>query len=118
MSEQHYKGSCQCGAIRFEADLDLATTYTCNCSRCQRLGSVFGFTPRSKFTLNSGEDSLSEYRFNTHQAQHQFCKICGIQPFAFSTGKDGTPMTGINVNCLDGLDPRSLTSIHADGRSF
>ena len=118
MSEQHYTGSCQCGAVAFEADLDLDSTITCNCSRCQRLGSVLTFTPRKKFRLKSGQGNLTEYLFNKNKIRHQFCETCGIETFAYAEGKDGTPMAAVNVNCLEGVDPRPLKSMHVDGRSF
>ncbi len=115
MSMMHYSGGCQCGAVSFEADADLDKTVTCNCSRCQRLGAVLTFTPKAAFTLKSGEDSLTEYRFNSMKLQHLFCKTCGIESFAYGDKPDGTSMVAVNVNCLDGVDPRALTSYHHDG---
>ncbi len=118
MATQHYSGSCQCGAVAFETDLDLDHTLTCNCSRCQRLGSVLSFTPGSAFTLKSGESALTEYTFNKQKIRHMFCKTCGIEPFAYGEMPDGSPVTAVNVNCLEGVDPRSLRSKHVDGKSF
>ena len=118
MSQNHYSGSCQCGAVTFETDVDLDSTLTCNCSRCQRLGSVLTFAPRTAFKLKSGESNLTEYLFNKNKIKHQFCKTCGIEPFAFATGKDGTPMVAVNANCLEGVDPRTLKSKHVDGQKM
>ena len=116
MATKHYLGSCQCGAVSYEADADLEQTVTCNCSRCQRLGVVLAFAPRAAFSLKSGGDNLTEYRFNTKTLQHLFCKTCGIEGFAYGNSpKDGSAMVAINVNCLDGVDPRALTSYHHDG---
>jgi hypothetical protein len=115
MATKHYLGSCQCGAVSFEADVDLDQTITCNCSRCQRLGSVLTFTSPEGFTLKSGEDNLSEYLFNSRTIHHQFCKTCGIESFAYGQKPDGTAMVAINANCLEGVDPRALTSRHFDG---
>ena len=76
---QHYTGGCQCGAVRYEVDVDLASTVTCNCSRCQRLGSVLAFTSEDKFKLLQGEEQLTEYLFNKGVIHHFFCKVCGIE---------------------------------------
>ena len=116
MPVQHYNGGCQCGAVRYEVDTDLDKTMTCNCSRCQRLGSVLSFTPRDKFKLMSGEENLTEYLFNKHKIHHPFCRTCGIQSFFHATMPDGTPVTAINANCLDGVEPRQLSSQHINGR--
>jgi hypothetical protein len=116
MATKHYLGSCQCGAVSFEADLDLDQTITCNCSRCRRLGSVLAFAPREAFLLKSGEDSLTEYRFNTKTLQHLFCKTCGIESFAYGQSPaDGSSMVAVNANCLEGVDPRALPSHSYDG---
>ncbi len=118
MTTHHYEGSCQCGAVTFEADLDLDQTITCNCSRCQRMGFVLAFTSADSFTLKSGEDNLTEFRFNHHAIQHLFCKTCGVQGFARGTAPDGSQSLAVNVNCLSGVNPRVLASKHVDGKSF
>ncbi|NVP54633.1 GFA family protein [Mycoplana rhizolycopersici] len=117
MAVAHYSGGCQCGAVSFEADADLDQTIICNCSRCQRLGSVLTFTAREAFNLKSGEDNLSEYLFNNGKVHHLFCKTCGIQSFAYGEKPDGSSMVAVNVNCLDGVNPRALSPHAYDGAS-
>jgi hypothetical protein len=117
MPDQKFTGSCQCGAVRYDVEADLSNTITCNCSRCQRLGLVLAFTPREKFDLKSGKDNLTEYLFNKKQIRHLFCEICGVQSFAYGAMPDGSLIAAINVNCLEGVDPRALKSQHVDGKS-
>jgi hypothetical protein len=117
MAMKFYEGGCQCGAVRFRCEADLDQTITCNCSRCQKLGSVLSFTLRENFTLLQGEANLSEYLFNKHVIHHQFCSTCGIESFAYGQSPDGGQMAAINANCLDGVDPRALKSHHYDGKS-
>ena len=74
-----YEGSCHCGRVAYEVEADLAKTITCNCSYCQRRGSVLAFSPATSFTLTKGEDALSEYRFNSQKIQHLFCETCGME---------------------------------------
>ncbi|MBV1705035.1 MAG: GFA family protein [Hyphomicrobiales bacterium] len=118
MAEKTYAGSCQCDRVKFEATLDLDRTVTCNCSRCQRLGWVMAFTPQAKFALTAGEGATTEFLFNKERIRHRFCPVCGIETFAYAKSPDGADVVAVNVNCLEGVDPRALTSKHVDGKSI
>lgn len=117
MAKQHYAGSCQCGAVAFEVDADLDQTMTCNCSRCQRMGFVLTFVPRADFTLIK-DGPVTEYRFHKEEIRHLFCPVCGIESHAFGRHPQMGEVVAINVNCLDGVQPRQLSSQHVDGASF
>lgn len=114
---RRYFGACHCGAVQFEASLDLSQTITCNCSYCSARGSILAFTPTAGFTLLRGDDALREYRFNKHVIAHQFCSVCGLEPFARGTLADGTPMVGVNVRTLRDVDLDSLAPAVYDGRA-
>jgi hypothetical protein len=109
-------GGCHCGAVRFEADIDLGSTVACNCSYCSKRGSILTAVPMDRFRLTAGEDRLSTYRFNRHQIDHRFCSTCGVQAFGFLAM--GEPMAAINVRCVDGIDLDALNPQPFDGRSI
>lgn len=113
-----YAGGCHCGKVRFEVEADLSQLIACNCSICQKTGSILAFAPAAKFKLVSGEDQLSDYQFNKKVIHHLFCKTCGIRSFARGTAPDGTETVAINVRCLDGIDAASLKPTPYDGRSL
>ncbi len=117
MSEKHYRGGCQCGAVSYEVDVDIDAAITCNCSRCKPMGFVLAFTPPAKFDLQSGRENLSEYLFNNKQIRHLFCSTCGVESFAYGKTPDGNEMVAVNVNCLQGVNPRALQTKQYDGAS-
>jgi len=116
MSEQRYRGGCQCGAVAYEVTADLDSTITCNCSRCKPMGFVLTFVPRDKFALLAGEDATTEYRFNSRKIDHRFCSTCGVESFAYGE-QNGQPIVAINANCLAGVDARALDPTAYDGAS-
>ncbi|GIK36092.1 MAG: hypothetical protein AMXMBFR45_03840 [Gammaproteobacteria bacterium] len=107
-----YTGSCHCGAVRFEADLDLAqSSFRCNCSICRRNRFWPAIATPDHFRLLAGQELLTEYRFHSRKNQHFFCRICGVR--AFGVGND-TPigqMVGVNIGCLEGLTEEELSRI-------
>lgn len=118
MAEKHYAGGCQCGAVAYEVDVDLDTAITCNCSRCKPMGFILAFTSPDKFDQKSGDGATIEYLFNEHKIHHRFCSTCGVQSYAVGKVPGGGEMVAINVNCLDGVDPRALDPQPVDGASF
>ena len=77
-----HTGGCHCGAIRFQVLAPKRLhVYNCNCSVCHKKQNKHFIVPKSKFTLLQGEEYLTTYTFNTHQAKHTFCKTCGVQSF-------------------------------------
>ena len=110
-------GGCHCGAVRYEVEAALDKGVTCNCSICQAKGTVLAFAPASSFRILEGEDSLTEYRFNTNRIAHLFCAICGVQPFSRAVAPDGTPTVAINLRTVDGIDLDAVATQQFDGRS-
>jgi hypothetical protein len=119
MSEtKTYAGGCHCGKVRYEVELDLQKpVISCNCSICNRVGSLLTFVPATSFKLLSGEETLTDYQFNKHVIHHVFCRVCGIKSFARGKGRDGSDTVAINARCLDGVDIATLNVMAYDGKS-
>ncbi len=113
-----FKGSCHCGQIAFEVEGTLNEVMECNCSICERRGSLHWFVPRSQLRLLTPESNLSTYTFGKHRIQHRFCARCGIHPFGEGTDPKGQAMAAINVRCLDAVDLAALKVSQFDGRSL
>lgn len=88
MSVKTYQGSCHCGAVRFEADLDLADgSNRCNCSYCAKARAWFAVAKGAeRFRLLDGS-GVSEYRWTPQDRAgphltFSFCRTCGVRTFA------------------------------------
>ena len=104
MTVSKHTGSCHCGAVRYQVELDTESeSIVCNCSMCGRSGTILQFVSPAAFTLEQGEHALADYQFNKKNVHHLFCKTCGIKPFARGTGPNG-PTIAINMRCLEDVD--------------
>ena len=104
-----YQGSCHCGAVRLEADIDLAQgTIKCNCSICFKTRTWLAGVPASDFRLLTDEKLLGDYQFGKKTIHHRFCTKCGVRPFSQASDPKGKKLYAVRVNCLDGVDPKEL----------
>lgn len=105
-----YTGSCHCGEIRFEVDLDLREgTGKCNCSICRKQRAWNAFVSPQDFHLVQGEEFLRDYQFGRKSGHHPFCKQCGIRPFRRGYIEElGGDFVAINLAVLDNVVPQEL----------
>ncbi len=110
-SIESYKGSCHCGAVTFEVQMEggLANPRHCNCSLCRRKGTVMETLTADRFTLVTGEEKLSLYQWNTKKAKHYFCKVCGI--YTHHQRRIDSNQFGFNVGCLNDVDPFGFENV-------
>lgn len=113
-----HHGSCHCGRIEFEVEGEISNALACNCSICQRKGSLLWFAPRAGLQLLTPESAASTYTFNKHVIKHRFCPVCGIHPYGEGVDPKGNAVVAINIRCIDGIDLENIPVQHYDGRSI
>jgi len=110
-------GGCHCGAVQYEVDAPANIDATlCNCSICFKSGYLHLIVPASRFRLLQGENKLHTYSFDTHEAQHYFCSVCGIKSFYVPrSNPDGF---SINVRCLQIDKIKKINISTFDGQNW
>ncbi|MBS7661349.1 GFA family protein [Pseudomonas lalucatii] len=114
----NYRGSCHCGRIAFEVEGEIDKAMACNCSICQRKGSLMWFVPRDKLYLLTPDQDAATYSFNKHVIQHRFCPRCGIHPYGEGRDPKGNAVAAINIRCLEGIDLERIPVERFDGRAL
>jgi len=108
-----YKGSCHCGAVKFQIEGPVTELTTCDCSLCAMRNALMTKVPEQALTLLEGEAMLTLYQWNTRRAKHYFCSRCGI--YVFHRKRSMPDHFGINVFCLEGFDPKSVPTRATEG---
>jgi hypothetical protein len=116
-----YTGSCHCGAVRYEADIDLVQgTSKCNCTFCMKTRSWKAFVKPSSFRVLSGSDNIKGYHKHPLTPLKYFCDACGVRTHEVgSADYMGGDFVGIFVATLDNAEPEELITApvrYADGR--
>ena len=118
-----YRGSCHCGGIQVEADLNILEPATpfgaplrCNCTFCRRRGAVTMLIAPSAFRLLKGETE-SRYEPKPDIGAFVFCGTCGVHVYATGSMELlGGDFVTVNLDVLEEV-PRDQVSVAVlDGR--
>lgn len=123
MAKKTYRGSCFCGRVAFEAEIDVSTgTTKCNCTSCWKKRWWSVKADAASFRSLWGAEELSGYVVGQETGHHGFCRHCGVFPYAWVAAaewNDGEYVS-VNVACLDDLDPGELVEApiqYCDGKA-
>ena len=112
-----HRGGCHCGRVRFVIKAPATpVVLDCNCSICSKFGFLHLIVGKNDFELESGEEHLTTYTFNTGAAKHLFCGHCGVKSFYVPRSHpDGY---SVNARCLDPGTISDMTIEPFDGATW
>jgi hypothetical protein len=96
-------GSCHCGSVRYEAEVDPSRVTICHCTDCQALtGSAYRVSVpvrREDFMLRAGAPTvyLKTAESGARRAQ-AFCGHCGSPLYTYDA--DDPSAYGLRVGCI------------------
>lgn len=94
------KGSCCCGAVKFELSAEPSMMGTCHCSRCRKAGaSTIVFVKKDDLKWIAGKQHVALYQpAPPYKYGRCFCGICGSSLGEILSEDDSFP---IAANALD-----------------
>ncbi len=125
------KGSCHCGATKFEIDFQPQTATRCNCTFCTKRAALWIYGAPEQFRLLTQIDANTRYSPTWEENKHYFCKTCGCT--TFSDNPDYSMMLeeggeekfdpsnrriSVNLWLLDDFDIASVPVEEIDGRNL
>jgi hypothetical protein len=96
-----YKGSCLCGAVKYEIRGELGPGFYCHCSRCRKAsGSAFAsnvVVASKDFVIVQGEESLGTFT-SREGLDRTFCSNCGS---SIMSRRGDFPQVRVRLGTLD-----------------
>ena len=99
-----YKGSCLCGAVRYQISGALRPIIYCHCSQCRKTsGHYVAATAAANSDLQIEPSAQLRWYRSSPQAQRGFCATCGASVFWRRLGSATTSIMAGSLETPTGL---------------
>ncbi|NNC16115.1 GFA family protein [Corallococcus exiguus] len=116
------KGSCHCGATRFEVTVHPKDVTRCNCTFCSKRGVLWAYYEPEQVTFTRREN-VATYARNEPVAHHH-CQQCGCGTWTDTpVWEDNAPVpgrfkVGLNARLFDDFNLDAVRVRFVDGRNL
>lgn len=106
---------CHCGCIKISVNNIPETLTSCNCSICNRYGSLWGYYAPADVSIDCNESALGEYKWSDENIEFKHCKSCCCVTHYTTTSKINPPKVGVNFRMAKKSDIQQIRIRHFDG---
>jgi hypothetical protein len=109
------RGSCHCGAVRFELAKTPESLTACNCSVCHRLGALWAYGDASEIRLLCHPDATFAYAWGDRTLAFHSCRTCGCTTHWQSLQPERSTRMAVNFRLAEPQAIAKLRIRHFDG---
>jgi hypothetical protein len=104
MSGELHRGSCLCGAVRYEVRGPLRSVIGCHCTQCRKqTGHYMAATAAKHEHFKIIKDEGLRWYHSSDTAERGFCRVCGSTMFWQGKGRDYVAIAAGSVDGETGL---------------
>ncbi len=107
--------SCHCGAVRISVPRLPETITDCNCSICQRYGTLWAYYTIDEVRVEAALGATQAYAWGDKSLQFIRCRHCGCVTHWEPIVADRGPRMGVNARNFDPAEIRDIRIRHLDG---
>jgi hypothetical protein len=113
MSKKLFHGSCHCGKIKFQANIDLSKeSGKCNCTFCRKTSFWSSKVGIEDFKLSEGEENKKIYTNSPEYGYYVFCDHCGTRLYGYSPKTEWSEEGySIRIQTLDDISIEEMNSM-------
>ncbi|GHB18938.1 aldehyde-activating protein [Pseudovibrio japonicus] len=108
------RGSCHCGAVKFEFREKPEWLTECNCSACRRYGTIWAHGSPKNISIEKAPDATSAYIWGDQMIEFHTCRTCGNTTHWSDLDADYDRMA-VNTRLVPFKDVKDIPIRHFDG---